>query len=597
MARVSPVVISILVTCFWTAIAQEEYAKYRDSNQPIGVRVKDLMSRMTLKEKIGQMTQIERSVASPHAMKKYFIGSVLSGGGSVPAQRASPKTWVDMVNKIQKAALSTRLGIPMIYGIDAVHGHNTAYKATIFPHNIGLGATRDPALVKKIGAATALEIRSTGISYTFAPCIAVCRDPRWGRCYESYSEDPEIVRAMTEFVPGLQGDIPSNSRKGVPYVSGKDKVAACAKHYVGDGGTSKGLNGNNTIISRHELLSIHMAAYYNAIIKGVATVMVSYSSWNGVKMHANRNLITEFLKNTLKFRGFVISDYAGIDQITTPSHANYTYSIVAGINAGIDMVMVPMKYKEFTHGLSVLVKKKFIPMTRINDAVKRILRVKFVMGLFENPMADLSMSKYLGCKKHRELAREAVRKSLVLLKNGKSADQPLLPLPKKASKILVAGKHADNIGYQCGGWTISWQGMDGNITSGTTIREAIQATVDRKTEVVYKENPDMKFVKSKQFSYAVVVVGEFPYAETKGDSLNLTIPEPGPSLIKNVCSSIKSAWLPGTEGQGIADVLFGGCGFTGKLPHTWFKTVDQLPMNVGDSHYDPLFPFGFGLST
>ncbi|KAL8095067.1 hypothetical protein AgCh_036508 [Apium graveolens] len=296
--------------------------------------------------------------------------------------------------------------------------------------------------------------------------------------------------------------------------SSADKVAACAKHYVGDGGTTKGINGNNTIISRHKLLSIHMPAYYNAIIKGVATVMVSYSSWNGVKMHANRYLITEFLKNTLQFRGFVISDYAGIDQITTPSHANYTYSIVAGINAGIDMVMVAMKYKEFIHGLSVLVKKKYIPMTRINDAVKRILRVKFMMGLFENLLADLSMAKYL-----------------------------------------------------------------------------------------------------------VVVVGEFPYAETMGDSLNLTIPKPGPNVIKNVCRWIKcvvilmtgrpvmiqpyiatidalvAAWLPGTEGQRIADVLFGDYGFTGKLPHTWFKTVDQLPMNVGDPHYDPLFPFGFGLST
>ncbi|KAK1365835.1 B-1,4-glucanase [Heracleum sosnowskyi] len=618
MARLSLV---ILVFFWWTATAQEEYVKYKDINQPIGVRIKDLMNKMTLKEKIGQMTQIERSVASPHVMKKFFIGSVLSGGGSVPAKRASPKTWVDMVNKFQKGSLSTRLGIPMIYAIDAVHGHNTAYKATIFPHNIGLGATRDPALVKKIGAATALEIRSTGISYTFAPCIAVCRDPRWGRCYESYSEDPKIVQAMTEFVPGLQGDIPSNSRKGVPYVSGKDKVVACAKHYVGDGGTTKGINGNNTIISRHKLLSIHMAAYYNAIIKGVATVMVSYSRWNGVKMHANRDLITEFLKNTLHFRGFVITDYAGIDQITTPSHANYTYSIVAGINAGIDMVMVPMKYKEFIHGLSVLVKKKSIPMTRINDAVKRILRVKFVMGLFENPLADLSMAKYLGCKEHRELAREAVRKSLVLLKNGKYAHQPLLPLPKNASKILVAGKHADNIGYQCGGWTISWQGMDGNITSGTTVRKAIEETVDKNTKVVYEENPDTNFVKSKKFSFAVVVVGEFPYAETMGDSLNLTIPNPGPSIIKNVCSSIKcivilitgrpvviqpylatidalvAAWLPGTEGRGIADVLFGDYGFTGKLPHTWFKTADQLPMNVGDPHYDPLFPFGFGLST
>ncbi|KAG6639788.1 hypothetical protein CIPAW_10G126400 [Carya illinoinensis] len=617
----------LLLLCFWAAFTEAEFMKYKDPKQPLSVRIKDLMSRMTLEEKIGQMVQIDRSVASAEVTKKYFIGSVISGGGSFPAKDASAETWINMVNEFQKGCLSTRLGIPMIYGTDAVHGNGLVYKATIFPHNVGLGATRqehpqDPELVKRIGAATALENRATGFTHVFAPSVAVCRDPRWGRCYESFSEDPKIVQSMTEIVSGLQGDIPTKSPKGVPFVAGKYKVAACAKHYVGDGGTKDGVNGNNTEIDRHGLLSIHMPGYYSSIIKGVATIMVSYSSWNGIKMHANNDLIAGFLKNTLRFRGFVLSDWQAIDRIPSEFHANYSHSIQTGIQAGIDMVMVPYNYTEFIDGLTYQVKNKLIPMSRIDDAVKRILRVKFVMGLFENPLADFSLVNQLGSQEHRELAREAVRRSLVLLKNGESADKPLLPLPKKASKILVAGSHADNLGYQCGGWTIEWQGLSGNnLTSGTTILKAIENTIDPMTKVVYKENPDVEYVKSNQFSYAIVVVGEHPYAESLGDSLDLTIPDPGPSTITNVCEAVKcvvviisgrpvviqpyissidalvAAWLPGSEGQGVADVLFGDYGFTGKLPRTWFKTVHQLPMNVGDPHYDPLFPFGFGLTT
>ncbi|KAF9613853.1 hypothetical protein IFM89_012401 [Coptis chinensis] len=580
-------------------IADAQYMIYKDPKRKLNARIKDLISRMTVEEKIGQMVQIERKLATGDVMKKYFIGSVLSEGGSVPAPQALAEAW-----------------------INAVHGHNNVYNATIFPHNIGLGVTRDPVLIKKIGVATALEVRATGIPYVFAPCIAVCRDPRWGRCYESYSEDHKIVQAMTEIIPGLQGDIPEGSQKGVPFVVGSEKVAACAKHYVGDGGTTNGINENNTVISRDELFSIHMPAYYSSIIKGVASIMVSYSSWNGEKMHINRDLLTTYLKDTLKFRGFVISDYEGLDKITSPPHANYSYSVEAGINAGIDMVMVPIEYKDFIHILTSQVKNNIIPMSRIDDAVKRILRVKFVMGLFENPLADTSLANQLGSQEHRELAREAVRKSLVLLKNGKSADKPLLPLSKEVPKILVAGSHADNLGYQCGGWTIIWQGVSGNnVTSGTTILKGIRNTVDPATHVVYRENPDAEFVKSNKFSYAIVVVGEPPYAETMGDNLNLRIPEPSPRTIANVCGSVKcvvvvisgrpvviqpylasmdalvAAWLPGSEGQGIPDVLFGDYKFTGKLARTWFKTVDQLPMNVGDSHYDPLFPFGFGLTT
>ncbi|KAH6789726.1 Glycosyl hydrolase family protein [Perilla frutescens var. frutescens] len=595
--------------------------KYKDPRQPVKVRVEDLISRMTLEEKIGQMTQIEREVTSADVIKNFFIGSVVSGGGSVPRPQASAEDWIEMVNGYQKGALATRLGIPLIYGIDAIHGNNNAYKATIFPHNVGLGVTRDPELVKKIGAATALEVRATGIPYTFAPCIAVCRDPRWGRCYESYSEDHKVVQLMTEIIPGLQGEVPSNYPNNFPFVHPRAKVAGCAKHFVGDGGTIAGINENDTIINWNELQTIHMPAYLDSIRKGVATIMISYSSLNGVKMHANYDLITGYLKNTLKFEGFVISDMRGIDRLTNPPHSNYTYSVQVGIHAGIDMIMVPVAYEEFIDDLTLLVKKNVIPMSRINDAVRRILRVKFIMGLFENPLADLSFAGYLGSQEHRELAREAVRKSLVLLKNGKDGDEPLIPLPTRSERILVAGSHADDIGNQCGGWTIEWEGQSGNITVGTTILTAVRNSVDPETEVVYNENPDKEFVRGNNFSYAIVAVGELPYVETLGDSKTLTIAEPGYTTITNVCESIRcvvvlvtgrpvviepylgeidalvAAWLPGTEGQGIADVLFGEYGFMGKLARTWFKNVDQLPMNVGDPHYDPLFPFGYGLTT
>ncbi|KAI3869655.1 hypothetical protein MKX03_011852 [Papaver bracteatum] len=612
-----------LLLCLCSTMAESnEYMRYKDPSQPLNKRIKDLMSRMTLLEKIGQMAQLDRKAASFEIMRDYSIGSLLSGGGSVPRAEATAEEWIDMVNNFQNGSLSSRLGIPMIYGIDAVHGNNNVYKATIFPHNVGLGCARDPELVKRIGSATALEVRATGIQYAFAPCIAVCRDPRWGRCYESYSENSKIVQEMTEIILGLQGDVPADSRKGVPYVGGNNKVAACAKHFVGDGGTTKGINENNTVTDWHGLLSIHMPGYYNSIIKGVSTIMVSYSSWNGGKMHANRDLVTNFLKDTLNFRGFVISDWQGIDRITSPAGTNYTYSVQAGINAGIDMIMIPMNHTDFINDLTYLVEKNVIPMSRIDDAVKRILRVKFIMGLFESPMADYSFVDYLGSQKHRDLAREAVRKSLVLLKNGKSDDEPLLPLPKDAPKILVAGSHANNLGLQCGGWTIEWQGKEGNnITAGTTILNAIASTVDPSTEIVYKADPEADFVKSNDFSYAIVVIGEQPYAETMGDNLNLTIPEPGLSTMKNICGSIKcvvvvisgrplviepylpdvdalvAAWLPGSEGQGVTDVLYGDYGFTGKLSRTWFKSMDQLPMNYGDEHYDPLFPFGFGLQT
>ncbi|KAF7819265.1 Lysosomal beta glucosidase [Senna tora] len=622
MAKITIFLVGVWLLGSWSYLSKPEYPTYKDPKQSIDTRVNDLMSRMTLEEKVGQMLQTERLVATPDSVKKYFIGSLMSGGGSLPAPQASAQTWIHMVNSFQRGALSTRLGIPMLYGIDAVHGHNIVYKATIFPHNIGLGATRDPDLVKRIGVATALELRATGIPYTFAPCIAVCRDPRWGRCYESYSEDPKLVQEMAQIISGLQGEIPDNLPKGVPYMGGKDKVLACAKHFLGDGGTTNGTDEGNTVISWDDLMRIHLPGYPVSISQGVGTIMISYSSLNGVKMHSNRDLITGLLKNTLNFKGFVISDFEGIDRMTTPYRINYTQYVGIAVNAGIDMFMVPSNYTAFLDGVTELVKNKVIPMSRIDDAVKRILWVKFMMGLFENPLADYSFVKYLGIQEHRELAKEAVRKSLVLLKNSESAGKPLLPLPKRVPKILVAGSHADNLGYQCGGWTVEWLGLNGNDElKGTTILSAIKNTVDPETEVIYKLNPDVEYIKSNEFSYAIVVVGEHPYAEWHGDSGNLTIPYPGPETITNVCGVIKcvvvvisgrpvviepylasidalvAAWLPGSEGQGVADVLFGDYGFTGKLPRTWFRTVDQLPMNVGHPNYNPLFPFGFGLTT
>ncbi|CAH8382149.1 unnamed protein product [Eruca vesicaria subsp. sativa] len=621
MSKVLVGIILWMWCCVWVCNGQGEYVLYKDPKQTVSDRVVDLLGRMTLEEKIGQMVQIDKSVATVNVMRDYFIGSVLSGGGSSPLPEATAQNWVDMINEYQKGALSSRLGIPMIYGIDAVHGHNNVYNATIFPHNIGLGATRDPDLVKRIGAATAVEVRATGIPYTFAPCIAVCRDPRWGRCYESYSEDHKVVEDMTDVILGLQGEPPSNYNHGVPFVGGRDKVAACAKHYVGDGGTTRGVNENNTVTDLHGLLSIHMPAYADAIYKGVSTVMVSYSSYNGEKMHANTELITGYLKGNLRFKGFVISDWQGVDKISSPPHSNYKASVQAAIQAGIDMVMVPFNFNEFINDLMSLVKSKVIPITRIDDAVSRILLVKFTMGLFENPLADYSFSNELGSQAHRDLAREAVRKSLVLLKNGNNTN-PMLPLPRKASKILVAGTHADNLGYQCGGWTITWQGLSGNKnTRGTTILGAIKAAVDQSTEVIFNENPDAEFIKSNNFSYAIIAVGEPPYAETAGDSDKLTMMDPGPAIVTSTCQAIKcvvvvvsgrplvmepyvasiealvAAWLPGTEGQGITDALFGDHGFSGKLPITWFRNTEQLPMSYGDSPYDPLFAYGSGLVT
>ncbi|PHU13886.1 hypothetical protein BC332_15091, partial [Capsicum chinense] len=370
---------------------------YKNPSAPIEERVKDLLSRMTLDEKIGQMTQIERGVATPSVITELSIGSILSVGGSAPYEDAPSEAWADMVDGFQKAALGSRLGIPLLYGVDAIHGNNNVYGATIFPQNVGLGATRDADLAQKIGMVTALEVRACGINYNFAPCVAVCKDPRWGRCYESYGEETELIRKMTSIVTGLQGQPPPGYPKNYPFLSGSDKVVACAKHFVGDGGTERGINEGNTISSYDDLERIHIAPYIDCISQGVCTVMASYSKWNGCHLHASHFLLTEVLKEKLGFKGFVITDSEALDRLYHPHGSNYDQSILTAINAGIDMVMVPFRYQLFLDHLRCLVESGKIPMTRIDDAVERILRVKFVSGAFENPLSDRSLLDTVGC--------------------------------------------------------------------------------------------------------------------------------------------------------------------------------------------------------
>ncbi|ANM64868.1 Glycosyl hydrolase family protein [Arabidopsis thaliana] len=443
-----------------------ETCVYKNKDAPVEARVKDLLSRMTLPEKIGQMTQIERVVTTPPVITDNFIGSVLNGGGSWPFEDAKTSDWADMIDGYQNAALASRLGIPIIYGIDAVHGNNNVYGATIFPHNIGLGATRDADLIRRVGAATALEVRACGAHWAFAPCVAALRDPRWGRSYESYSEDPDIICELSSLVSGLQGEPPKEHPNGYPFLAGRNNVVACAKHFVGDGGTDKGINEGNTIVSYEELEKIHLAPYLNCLAQGVSTVMASYSSWNGSKLHSDYFLLTELLKQKLGFKGFVISDWEALERLSEPFGSNYRNCVKISVNAGVDMVMVPFKYEQFIKDLTDLVESGEVTMSRIDDAVERILRVKFVAGLFEHPLTDRSLLGTVGCKEHRELARESVRKSLVLLKNGTNSEKPFLPLDRNVKRILVTGTHADDLGYQCGGWTKAWFGLSGRITIG-----------------------------------------------------------------------------------------------------------------------------------
>ncbi|KAH0893378.1 hypothetical protein HID58_055807 [Brassica napus] len=596
---------------------------YKNPNEGVEDRIQDLLQRMTVEEKIGQMTQIHRAVSSAAVIKDFFIGSVCNSAGKSGNKDVLSEDWAEMIDGFQTAALETRLAIPIIYGLDAVHGNNKFYGTTIFPHNIGLGATRDYDLARRIGSATALEVRASGAHWVFAPCVAVCKDPRWGRCLESYSEDTEVVCNMTSIVSGLQGSPPEGHPAGYPFLAGtgRNNVVACAKHFVGDGGTEMGKNEGDTIASYEDLERIHMAPYLNCLAQGVSAVMPSYSLWNGRKLHGDRFLLTEILKDKLGFKGCLVSDWSGIDKMGEPRGSNYRECVEAAINAGIDMVMVPYKYEKFINELTSLVKDGKILMSRIDDAVERILRLKFTAGLFEHPFSDRSLLKFVGCKEHREIAREAVRKSLVLLKNGKDSDKPFLPLDRNAKRVLVAGTHADDLGFQCGGWSKTWQGQSGRITIGATILDAVKAIVGAETEVVYEKIPSEETLSNEEdFSYAIVAVGEAPYAESRGDDPEPSIHFDGGEVVSLVAEKIPTvailmtgrpvvldktmlekvealvaAWLPGTEGDGIADVVFGDYDFTGKLPMSWFRDTDQLPMNPEADSYDPLFPLGFGL--
>ena len=571
--------------------------------------VETLMSDMTLKEKIGQMTQVDRQFLNDISdISKYGFGSLLSGGGSTPATN-EPKAWADMYDSYQREALKTRLQIPLIYGIDAVHGHNNVVGATIFPHNIGLGATRDAALVEAVARATALEVAATGMDWDFAPCLAVPDDYRWGRTYEGFSEDTDLVSQLGgAAVRGYQSTDISNPQS----------VLACAKHFIGDGGTTFGTGLNNLIdrgnlaISEEELRKRHLPPFQKAIDEGVATFMAAYNTWNDVKCHANKFLLTDLLKDELGFKGFVVSDWAAIEEIP----GDYKSDIITSINAGIDMVMVPgavkfgnESFENFLKLLEESVQEGSIPMERIDDAVKRILLIKKQSGLFDRPFSDQQLLAHIGSDKHRQIAREAVRKSMVLLKNKDG----ILPLPKEGKTIIVAGRGADNIGMQSGGWTISWQGDMGQTTDGTTILDAIKSAVSPGTVVEY--TPDGTAYTG---DLAVVVVGEKPYAEMQGDRKDLKLDKEDLDVIKRLKENdipvvvvllsgrpmiitdeiekwdgLIAAWLPGTEGSGVADVLFGDYNPTGKLSFSWPKNMNQFPINPEDDH---LYSFGFGLS-
>lgn len=573
---------------------------YLDPDAAIGDRVEDLLSRMTLEEKVGQMTQAERGQFNGIAIaniKNRFIGSILSGGGSIPGN--SPGSWVDMYNDFQTQAMSTRLGIPLIYGVDAVHGHNNVKGAVIFPHNIALGCTGNPELVKECARITALEVSATGLDWTFSPCVAVPRNERWGRTYEGFGEESTLVSTLsTAAVQGFQGDS----------LADKSSILACAKHYIADGGTTGGVNAGNSVISEQELRYVHLKPFQSSIAAGVGSIMASFNQWNGSHCHGNKYLLTDILKDELAFEGFVLSDWKGINYV----NGDFKQAIKQAINAGIDMAMQPDDYLAYQEHLKDLVRTGEVSAERIDDAVSRILRIKFEMGLFEDPYADHEWVDTVGCTTHREVARQAVRESVVLLKNEKN----ILPLSKEGGKMVVVGPKANNIGAQCGGWSISWQGSLGAITEGTTIRQAMEKVVGNEN-LVYTTSTNIP-----DADLAVVVVGENPYAEGAGDvtqgSISIGAEEQAyidaveargipmviillsgrPMIITDAldqCDAFLAAWLPGTEGDGIADVLFGDYAPTGKLTHSWPKDAGDIPINVGSTGEIPLFKYGFGL--
>ncbi|WP_121115998.1 glycoside hydrolase family 3 protein [Croceibacterium ferulae] len=582
--------------------------------------VTQLMARMSLEEKIGQMIQADTSAITPDDLRRYPLGSILAGGSSPPIgkpDRSPGADWAATVDAFETAAMEPRSGhtpIPIIFGIDAVHGNNNVVGATLFPHNVGLGATRNPDLIRRIGDATAKETAAAGIHWAFGPTLAVPQDDRWGRTYEGYSEDPEIVRAFAgAMVEGLQG------KPGLTTIQ-VGRVAASAKHFLGDGGTADGVDQGNTQVSEAELIATHNPGYPMAIRGGVMTIMASFNSWNGEKMHGNRSLLTNVLKGRMGFDGFIVGDWNGHAQVAGCTKTD----CAASFNAGLDMAMAPDSWQGLFDTTLAQVRAGTIPLERIDDAVRRILRVKHRLGLFDAARPFTDRAGVIGAPEHRAVAREAVRQSLVLLKND-----GVLPLRPDA-KLLVAGTHADDIGLQSGGWTLSWQG-DGNsnadFPNGQSIHagiaEAMAAGGGSATLSVdgsFTDRPDA----------AIVVFGEMPYAEGRGDvrtlefeagdkhSLELLRRLKGAGIPTvsvflsgrplwvnpelNASDAFVAGWLPGSEGGGIADVLIAGADgtarhdFRGRLSFSWPKNAGQFTLNEGQDGYDPLFPLGYGLS-
>lgn len=592
----------------------------RKPDPAIEMRIKELLSGMSLDRKIGQMIQIEISGFTPDDMRKYRFGAVLNGGGSWPNgnKNATAAEWIALSDSIWQACIEgLENPIPPLWGTDAVHGHNNFSGATIFPHNIGLGAAHDTALVCRIGQVTAKEVFATGINWNFAPTVAVVQDKRWGRTYESYSELPELVVANTR-----------NYIKGLQVTSGEGNIIATAKHFIGDGGTVNGKDRGDNVCSEDELISIHAAGYIAALDAGVQTVMASYSSWQGKMLHENRYLLTDVLKNRLGFDGFIVSDWDGIETVEGCSKN----SCPGAVNAGIDMFMIPAKtdWKLFFENLKKQVENGDVPQSRIDDAVSRILRVKLRMGLMNQKMPGERIARGAveqpGAPENRSLAREAVRKSLVLLKNNRS----LLPLDRSA-RILVSGRGADSIALQAGGWSITWQGNSNtnqDFGNAVSILSGIKAAA---TDVTC--DPLCDTIKNGMYDVAIVVIGEKPYAEYKGDiEGGLTLehsnnyPEDLELLRKikaaqipvvtillsgrplcvnrelNCSDAFIAAWLPGSEGTGISDVLFktadgtAAYDFTGKLSFSWpGRPCPSMKVNGVESN-DPLFPIGYGLT-
>ncbi|MCY1646821.1 exo 1,3/1,4-beta-D-glucan glucohydrolase [Caulobacter sp. SL161] len=588
--------------------------------------VDSVLAKLTLEEKVGQLIQADIGSIKPEDLKIYPLGSILGGGSSPPLNapdRSPQKPWVDTAKAFREAA-AQRVGgthVPLIFGIDAVHGNNNVVGATLFPHNIGLGAARDPELIRRIGKATALETSAAGFDWAFGPTLAAPRDDRWGRTYEGYSEDPAIIRQYGgEMILGLQGAVaPFTGGKGGVIQQGL--VAASAKHFLGDGGTDKGVDQGDTKVSEDELVRIHAQGYVPAINAGALTIMASFNSWNGQKMHGNKSLLTDVLKGKMGFDGFIVGDWNGHGQVAGCKPTDCPQSI----NAGLDMFMAPDSWKGLYDNTLAQAKSGVIPMARIDDAVRRILRVKAKMGLFQAARPYEGREGVIGAPEHRAIAREAVRKSLVLLKND-----GVLPV-KASANVLVAGSGADDIGKQSGGWTLSWQGT-GNTNADfpnaesiwTGVKSAVEAGGGRATLSV-----DGKF--DKKPDVAIVVFGENPYAEGVGDLKSTLEYQPGDkadlALLKslkaqgvkvvsvfltgrplwvnpeiNASDAFVAAWLPGSEGGGVADVLIGDKAgkprhdFHGKLSFSWPKTAGQFRLNKGEKGYDPLFAYGYGLS-